>query len=264
MFAAYKYSPNKYFYNSIINQYHSKGETIYEEHKGVVQKSLSEFISSDGIINGTKLRENWFPVNRTDIFISHSHKDIDKVTAFAGWLEQEFGLTSFIDSCAWGYCDKLLNDIDKRYCFNRHKETYDYKLRNYTTSHVHMMLSTALIDMMNQSECVIFFDTPESINMRDELDLIQNKKTQRTTSPWILFELTMISKLKRIKPQRDSYIEHSFFEKRNDFTVSYDVSRIIDKIPSVDERILLTWKNNHDPNRHALDELYKLTGKYIL
>ena len=46
------------------------------------------------------------------IFISHSHKDINKVIAFAGWLKTNFGLEAFIDSCSWGYCDELLKIID--------------------------------------------------------------------------------------------------------------------------------------------------------
>lgn len=71
-------------------------------------------------------------------------------------LHDCFGLEAFIDSCSWGYCDDLLNKIDKKYCYDSKKKTYDYHLRNYTTSHVHMMLSTALAEMMDNTECIIF------------------------------------------------------------------------------------------------------------
>lgn len=113
MFVAYKYSPSDFFYNSNLNPYLTKGAELYDDHEIMVRDCLSKFISSDGIVNGSELRENWFSVETTDVFISHSHKDINKVKAFAGWLYYRFGLTSFIDSCVWGYCDDLLHEIDK-------------------------------------------------------------------------------------------------------------------------------------------------------
>lgn len=66
---------------------------------------MKEFICDNGEIKGTALKEHWFKVNTADIFISHSHRDINKVRAFAGWLYHNFGLEAFIDSCTWGYAD---------------------------------------------------------------------------------------------------------------------------------------------------------------
>ena len=143
MYTKFNYSPSGYFYNHEINRHLSNGNKIFSAHEKEVQKCLSQYITEDGIINGTDLKEHWFSITKKDIFISHSHCDINKVKAFAGWLHDCFGLEAFIDSCSWGYCDDLLNKIDKKYCYDSKKKTYDYHLRNYTTSHVHMMLSTA-------------------------------------------------------------------------------------------------------------------------
>ena len=153
MFAKLNYNPSNSFYHSELNQYFTLGNKIYSEHKKEVQDCLSEYITEDGIINGTALKEHWFSVSKKDIFISHSHKDINKVIAFSGWLKENLGLESFIDSCSWGYCDDLLNKIDKKYCYKPKTNTYDYKMRNYTTSHVHMMLSTALSEMIDNRYC---------------------------------------------------------------------------------------------------------------
>lgn len=257
MFIAFNYTPTKNFYNTELNNYMTKGASLYSEHESNVQGCLSKFISPDGTINGSELRENWFSVENTDVFISHSHKDINKVKAFAGWLSERFGLTSFVDSCAWGYCDELLHTIDKKYCYNKKKGTYDYELRNYTTSHVHMMLSTALVETMNRSECIIFFNTPQSIVMSNELESI--KKKQRTTSPWIFYELTMISRLNRIPPNRDNYfLEHSAYEVKGKPNIQYDVSAVLDRMPTIYDLDLLKWREGHSLYKHPLDELYEI------
>ncbi|MCC5439660.1 hypothetical protein [Clostridium botulinum] len=46
--------------------------------------------------------------------------------------------------------------IDNNYCFNKDTETYDYIKRNYSTSHVYIMLSTALSMMIDRAESIFF------------------------------------------------------------------------------------------------------------
>ena len=192
MYTKFNYSPSGYFYNSEINRHFTKGIELFSAHEKEVQDCLSEYITEDGIINGTALKEHWFSISKKDVFISHSHCDINKVKAFAGWLYDCFELEAFIDSCSWGYCDDLLKKIDKKYCYKPKTDTYDYQLRNYTTSHVHMMLSTALTEMMDNTECVIFFNTPNSINMSEEIDKIKciflEKYNEETESFYSLYE----------------------------------------------------------------------------
>ena len=183
MYTKFNYSPAGSFYNQVINPCLEHGRAIYKKHEEEVHNCLAQYITEDGVINGTALKEHWFSISKKDVFISHSHDDINKVIAFAGWLHDAFGLEAFIDSCSWGYCDDLLNRIDKRYCYKPKTNTYDYDLRNYTTSHVHMMLSTALTEMIYNTECIIFFNTPQSINMASELDKIEKDSKQSTISP---------------------------------------------------------------------------------
>lgn len=262
MFAKFNYNPSNAFYCSELNQYFTLGNKIYSEHKKEVQDCLSEYITEDGIINGTALKEHWFSVSKKDIFISHSHKDINKVIAFSGWLKENFGLESFIDSCSWGYCDDLLNKIDKKYCYKPKTRTYDYKLRNYTTSHVHMMLSTALTEMINNTECIIFFNTPNSIIMSDELKKI-NKK-EKTISPWIYHELSISTMLQISLPKRRSFLQERYDQgysfSHSDLKIGYDVSEQIKSMIMLSDEILKKWKEEHDNKKHALDELYKLLG----
>ncbi len=94
------------------------------EQKEIINKQLSEFLSTDGVINGEKLESTWFPQIKADIFISHSHSDEKLAMTLAGWLYRQFGLESFIDSTIWGYADSLLKKIDNKYCLNEGDATY--------------------------------------------------------------------------------------------------------------------------------------------
>lgn len=266
MFAKFNYSPSGAFYNSVINHYYVRGVELFASHEKEVQNCLSDYISEEEIINGTDLKEHWFAISKKDVFISHSHKDINKVKAFAGWLYECFGLEAFIDSCSWGYCDDLLNKIDKKYCYRPKTNTYDYQLRNYTTSHVHMMLSTALTQMIDNTECIIFFDTPHSINMAEELEKIEKKRKKETTlSPWIYHELSMTTMLRKRQPRKviteSTHFQHS--STRDSINIEYDVSKALSKMVTLTDVHLQQWNENWGKRSpvirgEALDELYKI------
>lgn len=79
-----------------------------------IQNSLREFIGLDGIIDGTKLQENWFPTKQKfDVFLSHSHNDEKLAICLAGFLKEKLDLDTFIDSCLWRYSNDLLKELDK-------------------------------------------------------------------------------------------------------------------------------------------------------
>lgn len=186
--------------------------------------------------------------------------------AFAGWLYDSFGLTAFIDSCAWGYCDELLKLIDDKYCKHKDGKTYDYQLRNYTTSHVHTMLSAALLEMIDRTECLIFFyNTPQSIYLENELKNVSNN--QKTLSPWIYNELSATNILQQRKPLRlirlHESFEHRDSNKFNDSTLpsfEYNVSSILNDMTKLEDKILTQWSLNHNNNEHPLYTLYKLVS----
>ena len=265
MYSKFNYSPSDYFYNNEINSYLTHGNEIYSKYEKEVQECLSEYISEEGVINGTALKEHWFSITPKNVFISHSPFDLNKVKAFAGWLHQCFGLEAFIDSCSWGYCDDLLNKIDNKYCYNPKTKTYNYTLRNYTTSHVHMMLSTALTEMMDQTECVIFFNTPSSICLEEELNKIKAPgKKPLTVSPWIYYELSMTTMLRATPPNREERaLEHFAHDFRDSVTIQYDVSKELSEMAMLTDSQLRQWRDNwqkcHRTNSaRALDELYKI------
>ena len=72
MYSKFNYSPSDYFYNNEINPYLTHGNEIYSKHEKEVQECLSEYISEEGVINGTALKEHWFSITPKNVFISHN------------------------------------------------------------------------------------------------------------------------------------------------------------------------------------------------
>lgn len=141
-----------------FKEYKNTGDEIYKIFRSEIYRDLQNFIDEDGYIDGRMLQDNWFSTkSEYDVFLSHSHDDEEIAVALAGFLQKRLGLSTFIDSCLWGYSNDLLRKIDERYCLYSDRTSFDYDKRNYSTSHVHMMLSIALSEMMDQCEAIFFF-----------------------------------------------------------------------------------------------------------
>lgn len=233
-------------------EFFQAGLKSYENSKSVVSTTLSKFATTDGSLNGSSIQENWFSQFTPDVFISHSHKDYALAVSLAGWLKEKLKLTAFVDSCVWGYAGDLLRIIDNQYCLNSNGETYSYEKRNHSTSHVHMMLSTALTKMMNSSECLFFLNTPKSLNVSDTIT--------NTESPWIYFEMSTSQYLKTIVPSRMIRSERTkYFAKGENIDeslrIKYDVSvKHLTNLPFMTQ---LMWQVQNVKG-HALDSLYEL------
>jgi hypothetical protein len=227
------------------------GLALFEADKRIVQETLDTFTLHNGKLDGTKMKENWFPqMENYDVFISHSHSDRVRAIAFAGWLHKTFQIRAFVDSCLWGYADDLLKLIDDKYCYQKETKTYNYTLRNYSTSHVHMMLSTALTMMIDNAECLFFLNTPNSITVSGVVN--------KTDSPWIYSEIAATRMLRKNIPLRRSTVLLSKGGEINEnLGVQYDVnlSHLVDI--NVDTISNLLGKNLK--GKSTLDELYRLT-----
>ena len=177
-------------------RYLEVGKKLFVDQKRTVKESLEKYLNADGILEAERIEKDWFPVIDAQVFLSHSHRDETLVTLLAGFLYDQFHITSFIDSAVWGYSDDLLRQIDNAYCQKEKTvkvknnwvytdSCYSYMLRNQSTAHVHMLLQGALAKMIDRTECLVFVNTPASLNVSD----IGNKET--TSSPWIYNELLM-------------------------------------------------------------------------
>ncbi|HDR4615224.1 hypothetical protein RCJ96_10100 [Bacillus sp. BSL6] len=231
--------------------YQDIGDTIFNNNKKKFIEDLDFHIDLDGNINGTSLQSTWFPQLKSDIFISHSHKDENQAKGLAGWLYKEFGLNAFIDSCVWGYSLDLLKQIDEKYCLSEDKKMYSYEKRNYSTSHVHMMLSTALTMMIDKTECMIFLNTPNSLCTTD---IIKN-----TESPWIYYEIAMTNLVrnKKLSEYRQGIIQKALFSEQASLNIKYDVN--LNHLYGLTQTDLDVWSSNFSKMKgeHPLDTLYR-------
>ena len=142
-------------FNLKKDSYYETGKKLYSQMKRQIDHNLQNFYK-DGVLDGSKLSKEWFPEIEADVFISHSHKDMDTAIELAGWLYEKQKIVCFIDSCVWGYADELLEAIDEKYSKNNEKSGFIYELRNRSTAHVYMMLTVALAKMMYNCECLFF------------------------------------------------------------------------------------------------------------
>lgn len=259
MYRAYKISINdafnKFTENSDVS---SKFDSVYREFmtKNKLKKMIKESSFEEGTLHADSIWDDWFPEIKADVFISHSSTDVNDAKKFANFLKEYFNLTSFIDSDIWGHADELLRDIDNTYCLNHGGETYDYKKRNASTAHVHMILSHALTRMIDKTECVIFLESDNSITTKDAVN--------KTYSPWIFHELATVDSITLSSPKRPiinkeaSSILESFSDVPT-LTVKYPVwgKRLIQIKP----KTLMDWfsKYKSSNNEHALDVLSKIT-----
>ena len=175
------------------------GEDILSMHRKVIEPALAKFITEEDELDASKMMDEWFPEVDAHVFISHSHADEHIAKGLAGFLYSHFKIFSFVDSLVWGYGDNLINIIDKKYCYNRGRETFNYTLRNRSTAHVHMMVSVALSKMLARSECVFFLKTPNSMRLDN---VVTRNPNAITISPWIFAEIAIIGLLPKQKPTR--------------------------------------------------------------
>lgn len=252
---------NKKMFNEIkdkkmFNDYLELGRTIFIQNQKSIYDTLDKYLLDDGVIDGDAISQDWFPIIKADVFISHSHLDEDYVIAFAGWLEDKFKLNAFVDSWVWGYSNNLLKNIDNKYCKNS-KNTYNYKKRNISTSHVHMMLNVALMKMMDRCECIFFMNTPNALPIADYI-----KNTESTLSPWIYSEIEMTKYLREQIPPRIGRLHPATEMVQHEhagLNIQYKVNKT--HMKKINDQILKEWSSECSNNEHPLDTLYKKVHK---
>ena len=189
------------------------------EAESPLQPELKSYIM-DFLENGKSLRldgdliqKEWFPDKDYDVFLSHSHNDLDKALKIKVLLKH-FGLKVFVDSTVWGFADNLLRKIDDAYA-QRSEGYYSYNKRNRSTAAVHLMLSTALTQVMDNAEAVFFLNTPNST-----LQHFAGTEYDKTliASPWIYHEIMMT---KFLRPNSFRRREKDIINENGDYTKQY-------------------------------------------
>ena len=181
--------------NEIDNNYYKIGSEIQNAKKEQIKNNFKEYLINNETLNGKDIMNEWFPKKDYHIFLSHSHNDLKLALSIAGILKDEHNLDVFVDSNVWLNSNDLLKIIDNEFCKNTDSPTYNYDARNYSTSHVHMMLMNSLNSTINSSEALFFLNTPNSISAKEVIK-------QETFSPWIFAEIETSKIINKITPER--------------------------------------------------------------
>ena len=249
-----------------IEEFISIGKKDYEESRTKLKCELSKFVQNE-VIDGIGISNDIFPVLHKDVFLSHSHDDRQLAYIVAKMLNQWFGLDVFVDSMFWGSADELLWEVDNKYC-RKNENTYDYNKRNLSSSHVHAMLSTAIMKAMDQSEIIIFLNTPNSVP-----EIKSTMEEEYTLSPWIYEEVLLSSMLREINwrvSKKDSNLFESKMEHTNQsFKIAYKLPK--ENLIQLSLQDIKAWKKKYeescekniltmqlDEDTHSLDILYKI------
>lgn len=174
-------------------------DSYFDSEKDTSKDILDVALLKDNIWDGNGVREMNFPrqLGERHIFISHSHDDIKEIKKLAYVIEQKFRVRCFVDSMIWENMNDLIKAFDKVYSLSDDRSGYSYKKRNYSTSHVHTMLATALLEMINDCECFLFVG---SANSTLKLEYFRGHG-DATLSPWIYEENTFVKFIKPIIPE---------------------------------------------------------------
>lgn len=173
-------------------------------YKGIIRKCKTD----DDVIDGSNLQLLNFPFEDKayNVFISYSHNDEKDAFFLYQWLSSH-GLTCFLDSTIWHSADGLLKEIDAEYCLLQDgRKGYDYHKRNFSTSHVHAMLSMAMLKAIDMSDCCIFIKSENSVSLGEGIE-------KKTLSPWIYEENLFMDRIRRKIPERYFTIERKLFSE---------------------------------------------------
>ena len=185
------------------------GKNYIETSEKVGKQAIEEYIKKTmdgGSIKNSLDVEKWtkasLPEINADIFLSHSHKDIILARRLAGYLNEYLGLKVFIDSFFWDNIADVQKELDELYATSEcdcGEKTYEYLKRNKIATHVNIMLTSALTNMIDKTDFFFFLNTSNSTIEKDQ-----------TTSAWIHHELMIAdviikNRLMGMGPQERTY-----------------------------------------------------------
>lgn len=248
---------NKVYWKFFLEDLYRSGRETAKANKNNIRATLDNYLRPDGVIDGKKMNDDWFPSVNAHVFLSHSHADEKLAIAFSQWLWENFRIRTFIDSTVWGYADDLIWALDNKYSCNDNGKSrvYQYQPTLRTTAFVHNLLTSSLSKMMDKCECLFFLNTPNSIN--------PDPGQSETSSPWIFHELEQ-SRIIRERPieRTRSFSKGGLICDSKDFRVALPART--SHLTKLSDRNLMQWmnevRNQGKTEPHfALDILYHLT-----
>lgn len=242
--------------NGYLNYVNTKQ---YENDKSISLQKLRKIINSCNIIQSHEIKKLLLPSKHYDIFISHSHKDLELAKGLSNYLQLFFGVSCFIDSLYWGNIDELQEELNRMHLHKDEatgKEYFDHQSTMEVAKHANMILASALTEMIDNCECVFFLNTDNSV-IRGTEAISKNE----TYSPWIYHEVFTTSIIHRRKTDRraaleEQQIRNNAIKPLPQFIYNLDLTGMT----ILNDDDIIRWRSavKYDYNNNPLDVLYNL------
>ncbi len=222
-------------------------------YKELVEKK----IQTNGIITSEDLEDEWFPQYNFQVFISHSHKDEEIAKKLKRVLKIYFNIDCFIDSEIWEYTNDIITNIVNEKFENCIRNDQKYEHYFYTlevASKVNMILTTALTKMIDKTECLLFLNSDNSVNVNDKIEI------NYTKSPWIYYELFISNMIKTRTLKEHRKIKKSFGIVNESSMETVDFPVDLSSLPILKECDIISWIKRCEEKKYIypLDVLYEL------
>lgn len=232
----------KSFYDDKPMSYVSAIERYNENNK--YQELIRYFFNiykEDEMISADKIILEYYSQQKYDVFISYSSKDIDDARCLKNFINNELKLKCFLDCDVWGNAYEIMSIIDSK--FNRVNESnflYEYEGVQQVSINVSMMLTTALTHMLEKCSVVIFIESENSISNIDGREKGKFEIRDKTYSPWLYHEISMVNMMNRIQSGKRTFTKKASTK----FEYSLDSSWF----ETIDAKWLLYWKQKREQN----------------
>ncbi|MCQ2697571.1 toll/interleukin-1 receptor domain-containing protein [Helicobacter pylori] len=171
--------------NNQVHQINEAAKKIYE----LIKKAKHS--NDDIILNHNEIKEAFFSpfkpqLKNAQVFLSHSHADINKALEVKNYLENQIKRKVFIDSLFWDYKDDVLNELAKYDDISRIEDAFTLILRE------------SLQDMIKKCPYFVFLQSKNSVSNQG---LSRNQDLLKITySAWIYEELKIAHSISESRP----------------------------------------------------------------
>ncbi|MGL2538079.1 toll/interleukin-1 receptor domain-containing protein [Helicobacter pylori] len=171
--------------NNQVHQINEAAKKIYE----LIKKAKHS--NDDIILNHNEIKEAFFSpfkpqLKNAQVFLSHSHADINKALEVKNYLENQIKRKVFIDSLFWDYKDDVLNKLAKYDDISRIEDAFTLILRE------------SLQDMIKKCPYFVFLQSKNSVSNQG---LSRNQDLLKITySAWIYEELKIAHSISESRP----------------------------------------------------------------
>ncbi|MCH5284457.1 MAG: hypothetical protein J1E42_02555 [Akkermansiaceae bacterium] len=174
-----------------------------------------ERIMEQSTIDAGVLSEILFPKmpdRKESIFISHSHAYVNDALAVKDFFTSK-GISCFVDGEVWADVYYILKVFQKRHAKPLSENTYSLSDCNMHAAHMYLMLATALMREISQADAFLYLGTGKSVD--------------KLNSPWLHYELSLASSLKKAgdKDEKDMLLEN--FSKLASVQFEYEVGELL-------------------------------------